>query len=105
MPVIARIPRLEPGGEVARDDAAPRVDDVADAPTEAIDVRPPARGDRRGEVRASRALRFPVVTTLLLAAVAAACWLAVWRQERRHESIASTMPGTPPESMPESAHE
>lgn len=105
MSVIARIPRLESGGHDARDDAAARVDDVANAPTEEIAAPPSARGDRLGAVSAPRARRFPVVTTLLLAAVAAACWVAVWRQERRHDDIASMMPGTPPESTPESAHE
>lgn len=93
LPAIPADPDAGGGTAVVAPPAAPPTagdgsDTMADgaaaaAPVE--DVRPATVAPATREARpraARRRPRFPLVTTLLLAVAAGACWLAVWRAER-----------------------
>lgn len=97
MSVIARIPRLGSGvdGGPVPSRPAPCGHDAPGASAASI-VAPGPQGDGQrpgddGRPRTRR--RFPVATTVILAAAAAACWLAVWLQERRGEALDAAMTG------------
>ncbi len=78
MTVIARLPGLEAGGH---DRSASDVEQVRGPG----DPRPPGRArNAPGESR------FPAASTLLLAALAGACWIAVWWQERERVTATPT---------------
>lgn len=97
MSVIARIPRLETGVDRGPlPSCAVQVAHDASGTSAASTEAPAPRGDRQpppggGRHRTSR--RFPVATTLVLAATAAASWLAVWLQERWSDALDPAMTG------------
>lgn len=85
MVVIARFPDLDPPAgaaawEVGTDRAAAPVVEVsgehARAPHGATGTPPPTPPRRRRPT-------FPIRSTMLLAALAAGCWAAVWREEQK----------------------
>lgn len=97
MSVIARIPRLEADVDVRPVPPRPAAcgHDACGGSAASI-VAPRPRGDGRrprDDGRPGTRRRFPVATTLVLAAVAATCWLAVWLQERRGEALDAAMTG------------
>ena len=93
MVVIARFPHLDSPGEAAA------VETCADTPGAAVVEVAPARRMTPDVVsgtpiqkppRPGR-MTFPIRSTLVLAALAAGCWAAVWREERKRaaEDVAS----------------
>jgi len=92
MTVIARLPGLEAGGH---DRSASDVGQVRGPG----DPRPPGRARNAPGER-----RLPAASTLLLAALAGACWIAVWWQEReRVTATLMTGVGVPGEVAPPDA--
>lgn len=85
MVVIARFPHLDPpGGAVACEgwgDTA--LGPVVEVPRKRGSTPDRAAGTPLPTSRRRGRLTFPIRSTMLLAALAAGCWAAVWREEQK----------------------